>query len=208
MSAQIPTTQRIVVISGGLGNPSTTALLAGRIAESIRRRGSATGIPVEVEMIELRALAHEITDAMLTGFAGEALRPVLAAVTEADALVAVTPTFQASYSGLFKSFMDVVEAESLIGKPVLVAATGGTARHSMVIDHALRPLFSYLQAFVMPTGVFAGPNDWGDGSDGLAGRIDRAVGELISVLGGTGSGRGPADDFDLLSESMIAASRP
>lgn len=202
---------KIVVISAGLGQPSTTRLLADRLAESVRRHVGESGAIASVDTYELRGLAHEITDAMLTGFAGESLRPVLSAVEDADALVVVAPTFQGSYSGLFKSFMDVVDGEALIGKPVLVAATGGTTRHSLVLDHALRPLFAYLQAFVVPTGVFAGPGDWGDagdGSRGLAERVDRAAAELASVLRGSGTGRAREDEFDMFNESMLAAARP
>lgn len=205
------TSHRVMVISGGLGDPSTSSMLAGRIAEATRRAVAAHGDVPEVGTVELRPLAHEITDAMLTGFAGSALRPVLDRVAEADALVAVSPTFQASYSGLFKSFVDVLEADALVGKPVLVAATAGTKRHSLVLDHALRPLFSYLQALVVPTGVFAGPEDWGDatdGSDGLARRIERAAEELANLLHGNGSGRSRETEFDMLSDTMLAASRP
>lgn len=203
--------EKIVVISAGLGQPSTTRMLADRLAEAVRRDVADSGAIASVDTYELRGLAHEITDAMLTGFAGTDLQPVLTAVEDADALVVVAPTFQGSYSGLFKSFMDVVDSEALIGKPVLVAATGGTTRHSLVLDHALRPLFAYLQAFVVPTGVFAGPGDWGDagdGSRGLSERVDRAAAELASVLRGNGTGRGRDDEFDMLSESMLAAARP
>ena len=202
---------KIVVISAGLSNPSTTRMLADRLAESVRRHIGESGEIATVDTYELRGLAHEITDAMLTGFAGTQLQPVLTAIEDADALIVVTPTFQGSYGGLFKSFLDVVDAEALIGKPVLVAATGGTARHSLVLDYALRPLFAYLQALVVPTGVFAGPGDWGDagdGSRGLSDRVDRAAAELASLLAGSGTGRARDDEFDLFSDSMLAASRP
>ena len=205
------TSHRVMVISAGLGDPSTTSMLAGRITEATRRAVAAHGDVAEVETLELRPLAHEITDAMLAGFAGASLRPVLDRVAEADALVVVSPTFQASYSGLFKSFVDVLEADTLIGKPVLVAATAGTKRHSLVLDHALRPLFSYLQALVVPTGVFAGPEDWGDaadGSDGLGQRVERAAEELAGLLRGAGTGRHRETEFDMFSETMLAASRP
>lgn len=210
-SSEATTGTKVVVISAGLGQPSTTRMLGDRLGESIRRHVGESGGLASVDTYELRGLAHEITDAMLTGFAGEKLRPVLAALEEADALVVVTPTFQGSYGGLFKSFMDVVDADALIGKPVLVAATGGTARHSLVLDHALRPLFAYLQALVVPTGVFAGPGDWGDagdGSRGLSERVDRAAAELANLLIGAGTGRRREDEFDLFSDSMLAAARP
>ncbi|MGM1065713.1 CE1759 family FMN reductase, partial [Saccharothrix sp. Mg75] len=110
------------------------------------------------------------------------LRAAVADVVEADALIAVTPTFNASYSGLFKSFVDVLDPDSLAGKPVLIGATGGSERHSLVLDHALRPLFAYLKAVVLPTGVYAASSDWG--AEGLPGRIDRAAGELADLLTG------------------------
>ena len=116
---------------------------------------------MDLRVVDLREHAHAITDALLTGFPTGDLRDALAAVTGADALVVVTPTFQGSYSGLFKSFLDLVEAGTLRGVPVLLAATGGTARHSLVIEHALRPLFSYLGALTVPTGVYAATADFG-----------------------------------------------
>ena len=95
-------------------------------------------------------------------------------------MIAVTPVFSASYSGLFKTFFDVLEHGALDGTPVLIAATAGTARHSLVLEHALRPLFAYLHAVAVPTGVFAATEDFG--SPGLSGRIDRAAGELADVV--------------------------
>ena len=91
-------------------------------------------------------------------------------MAEADAVIAVTPVFSAVYSGLFKMFFDVLEDGTLEGKPVLIAATAGTARHSLVLDFAMRPLFAYLRADVVPTGVFAASSDFGSGADGAAAR--------------------------------------
>jgi FMN reductase len=131
-------------------------------------------------VVELRELAHDLMNHLLTGFPPAPLKAALDAVEAADAVIAVTPIFNASYSGLFKSFFDVVSKEALAGKPVLIAATGGTARHSLALDHALRPMFGYLQAVIVPTAVFASSQDWGgDESEGqLRGRINRAAGEL------------------------------
>lgn len=196
---------KIIAISAGLSDPSTTRMLAGRLVESIGRQyGDAS-----VEVVSLRELAHEITDATLTGFAPPRLQDVIDKVVAADGLIAVTPIFKASYPGLFKSFFDVLESDALIGKPVLLAATGGTARHSLAIDFALRPLFAYLQALVVPTGVFASSYDWRtDGSNALSQRIDRAAGELVSLLKGAGTGRGPTDDIDLFSDTFLSVSQP
>jgi FMN reductase len=177
--------RKLTVISGGLRSPSSTRLLAGQLADAARHALEDAGDTVDVRHVELREHAHAITDALLTGFPTGALRDALADATEADALVVVSPTFQASYSGLFKSFMDLVEAGTLRGVPVLLAATGGTERHSLVIEHALRPLFSYLGAPTAPTGVYAATADFGgDGAPALAERVERAAGELAAMLAG------------------------
>lgn len=168
---------RIVVVSAGLSNPSSTRLLADRLAAATTEALEE----VELTQVELRDLAHELTDHLLTGFPAPALAAAITAVREADGIVAVTPVFSASYSGLFKTFFDVLESGTLEGKPVLVAATAGTARHSLVLDHALRPLFAYLRAIVVPTGVFAATDDFGD--SGLQARIEQAAGELAALAG-------------------------
>ena len=191
------TTFSVAVISAGLSQPSSTRLLADRLARANRGAVDARGDRVEFVDIELRELAHEITNNLLTGFPGPALQSAIDAVTSADAVIAVTPVFSASYSGLFKSFFDILENGALDGTPVLVAATAGTARHSLVLEHALRPLFSYLHAVVVPTAVFAASEDWGasGGSDALRRRIDRAAGELAALVESRpAAGRG--DQFD------------
>lgn len=167
----------LVVVSAGLSTPSSTRLLADTLTSAtVESLGE-----VEVTTIELRDLAHQLTDHMLTGFPGVKLGEAIEAIRRADGIIAVTPVFAASYSGLFKTFFDVLEEGLLDGKPVLVAATAGTARHSLVLDHALRPLFSYLHAVVVPTGVFAATDDFGD--DGLDRRAARAAGELAALMG-------------------------
>jgi FMN reductase len=170
---------RIAVISAGLSVPSSTRLLADRLADATV---AAIHHPVEVDVIELRPLAHALADHLLTGFPSGELADAIETVRRADALIVVTPVFSASYSGLFKTFFDVLEPGMLEGKPVLVGATAGTARHSLVLDHALRPLFSYLRASVVPTAVFAASEDFGH--PGLDERIDRAAGELVTLLHG------------------------
>ncbi|WP_341230655.1 CE1759 family FMN reductase [Nocardioides salarius] len=179
---------RLVLLSAGLGVPSSTTLPADRLAAAVVRRlgGEAEG-GVDVERVELRRLAHPLADRLTTGFAGEELAAALESVRDADALVAVTPVYAASYSGLFKTFVDVLDRDALDGTPVVVAATGGTPRHSMVLDHALRPLFAHLRAVVAPTGVFAATDDFGDA--GLDDRVERAAGELVALLGGPAATR-------------------
>lgn len=177
---------RVVVVSAGLSVPSSTRLLADRLAAATTEALEE----VEVTTVELRDLAHQLTDQLLTGFPAPELAAAQEAVREADGLVVVTPVFSASYSGLFKTFFDVLEPGTLDGTPVLVAATAGTARHSLVLDHALRPLFSYLHAVVVPTGVFAATDDFGDtgsssGGGALDARVRRAAGELAALVGKT-----------------------
>ena len=174
----------IVVVSAGLSNPSSTRLLAERLADATVDALEEA----EVTHIELRDVAHELTDHLLTGFPGPALAEAVEAVRHADGLIAVTPVFSASYSGLFKTFFDVLETGLLDGTPVLVAATAGTPRHSLVLEHAMRPLFAYLHAVVVPTGVFAATEDFAGGD--LHARVERAAGELAALAGKVGSADG------------------
>ena len=195
-------TRTLAVVSGGLGTPSSTRLLADRLTadtvEALRARGEDT----TVEVVELRAHARDLADNLVTGFPNQALRTAVDTVTGADGLIAVTPNFSASYSGLFKTFFDVLDTDALVGRPVLLGATAGTARHSLALEHAVRPLFSYLRAVTVPTAVFAASEDWAGGnrSDrGLADRIERAgneLADLVAGLGWVGYGRAaPADPF-------------
>ncbi|MFJ8938045.1 CE1759 family FMN reductase [Streptomyces sp. NPDC102365] len=181
--------KKLVVVSAGLSVPSSTRLLGDRLAAAVSADAGA-GAGAEVQVVELRDLAVEIAHNLTTGFPGPALGAALAAVAGADGLIVVTPVFSASYSGLFKSFFDVLDRDALAGKPVLIAATGGSARHSLVLEHAMRPLFAYLRAVVVPTGVYAASEDWG--AEGLAQRIGRAAGELGALMSATAGGAGSA----------------
>jgi FMN reductase len=173
----------LAVVSAGLSQPSSSRLLADRLAAAV-----GAVLPVETTLIEVREHAHDVVNNLLTGFPPPALAGSLDAVLAADGLIAVSPIFNASYSGLFKSFFDVFDESALLDKPVLVAATGGTARHSLALEHALRPMFTYLRATVVPTSVFAAPEDWAGaaGSSGLSGalaaRIERAARELAEQM--------------------------
>lgn len=179
--------RRITVISAGLGVPSSSRLLADQLTASAERQLAAAGYSVNVDVVELRDLAVEIANNFVTGYAAPRLAEVIAGVEASDGIIAVSPVFSASYSGLFKSFIDVLDPKALDGKAVLLGATGGTDRHQMVLDYAMRPLFSYLRARIAATGVFAGPQDWGTSGDGgspLSTRIERAAREFTSLLEG------------------------
>lgn len=180
-----PASRSLVVVSAGLGQPSSTRLLADRLSAATERHLRDAGIEADVAVIELREHAQDLTNHLLTGLPSPKLQTALDAVLAADGLIAVTPIFSASYSGLFKMYFDLVERDGFAGKPVLIAATGGTARHSLALEHALRPLFAYLNAAVVATGVYAATEDWGGGgaADGsLVTRIDRAARELAAAM--------------------------
>ncbi|MFE5371517.1 FMN reductase [Streptomyces mirabilis] len=198
---------KLVAVSAGLSTPSSTRLLADRLAESARADLAAEGHDVRTEVIELRELAVAVANHLVTGFPPPQLASAIDAVTGADGLIAVTPVFTASYSGLFKSFFDLIDPDALTGTPVLIAATGGTARHSLVLEHALRPLFAYLRAGVVPTAVYAASEDWGAGGDdyteGLPARIQRAAGELaVAMAARPASETTPDDEVTALERQL------
>lgn len=174
----------IAVVSAGLRNPSTTRMLAHDLAAQVRVSTTADGLGgAEIVHVEVRDHAHALADALLTGFPTGALKEALASVTTADGIIVVTPTFGASYSGLFKTFFDVMEPDALRGKPVLLAATGGTERHSLMLEHAMRPLFAYLGAEPVRTAVYAATADFGGAeSPDLAARVTRAAQELARAV--------------------------
>jgi FMN reductase len=202
MSAMVP--RSLVVVSAGLSQPSATRLLADRLSAAVDRHLRDAGIEPHLDVIELRDHAQDLTNHLLTGFPSPRLQAAIDAVLAADGLIAVTPIFSASYSGLFKMFFDLVERDGFAGKPVLIAATGGTARHSLALEHALRPLFAYLNAAVVATGVYAATEDWGggrvaaEGAGGAGGslveRIDRAARELAASMAARES-PAPRDPF-------------
>ena len=172
----------IAVVTAGLTTPSSSRLLADQLSAAVADELSGRGIGSRIELIEVRDHAHDLTNNLLTGFPSASLREVLETVAGADALIVVSPTFSASYSGLFKMFFDVLDDKALAGKPVLLAATGGTERHSLVLEFALRPLFAYLKALPVATAVYAASTDWGPNAAGLRPRITQAAGELVAAL--------------------------
>jgi FMN reductase len=171
---------KLVVVSAGASDPSSTAMLADRLAARTVAAGRERGLEVVVSTIELRTLANEIAAALVTQNLGPGLTAAVETLAGADGIVAATPIYKAGVSGLFKGFFDVLDNDLLIAKPVAPIATAGTARHALVVDEAMRPLFAYMRALTIPTSVFAATEDWAEG--GLDGRLDRAALELVLLM--------------------------
>ncbi len=170
----------LVLISAGTSDPSSTQLLADRIAQRTAALARSRGSAVRTRVIGLRELATDITNALTSALITPRLQQAIDALAAADGVIAATPVYKAGPSGLFTSFMDVLDNDLLIGKPVVLAATAGTARHALVVDDQLRSLFAYLRTLPVPTSLFAAPEDWAD--DALNRRIDRAAFELVLLL--------------------------
>jgi FMN reductase len=183
---------KLAVVSGGLREPSSTRLLADRLEAAVRGELGGQGrATIESAFVELRPLGRPAMDALLTGFPTRPLEDAFETIADADGLIAVTPAFNASFSGLFKLFFDVLPEETLSEMPVLIGATGGTERHSLVLEHALRPMFSYLHAIVSPRGVYAATDDFGarEESTGLSHRIGQAAADYARLVHGCGRRR-------------------
>lgn len=203
----------VAVVSAGLRDPSSSSLLADRLADATVAALRLRGLEPELRRVELREHAHDLTNALLSGFPAPALREVMETVASADALIAVSPVFSGSYNGLFKTFFDVMGADSLAEMPVLLGATAGTPRHSLAIEHALRPLLSYLRALTVPTGVFAATDDFGrsatarsdDAVAPLGERVQRGAKELADLMASR-ERRRPNDPFELTAgfEDLLA----
>jgi FMN reductase len=170
----------LVVVTAGTSDPSSTRMLADQLAQRVTDLASRRGREVTTRVIDLRELATEITTAMVSQLVGPKLQQAVAALGEADGIVASTPVYAAGASGLFTSFFQILDNDLLTAKPVVLAATAGTARHALVVDEQLRSLFAYLRTTVVPTSLFAAPEDWSDPA--LAKRIDRAARELLLLM--------------------------
>jgi FMN reductase len=199
-------TQRIMVVSAGLGVPSSSRMLADQVGEALLAEVASPGHPVEIDAVELRDHAVDIANNFITGYPAPALAAVIDRLTRADAVVVVSPVFSGSYSGLLKSFFDVLDPTALEQMPVLMGATGGSARHALMLEHAMRPLFSYLRAVVVPTAIYASPEDWGSGSNSvrpLEQRIARAARELAVALRNSPRSTHHADSASLPFQQLL-----
>ena len=171
---------RLVVISGGTSNPSTTRMLADRTAQATLDKLREAGREATVSVIDLAPMAVDIARSLVSGTPTESVEAAIQTIAGADGLVVSTPVYKAGVSGLVKSFVDLLDNDLVVAKPVLLAATAGTQRHAMVVDDQLRPLFAFLRALPVPTSLFADPDDWSNPS--LTKRIKRAATELALLV--------------------------
>jgi len=170
----------LAVVSAGTSDPSSTRLLADRAAERVTAAASSRGSSVTVKVVELREISADVSTALVSQLITPKLQRAITALGEADGIIASTPVYKAGPSGLFTSFFDILDDDLIIAKPVMLAATAGTARHALVADDQMRALFAYLRALTVPTSLFAAPEDWSDPA--LSKRIDRAAVELLLLM--------------------------
>ena len=174
------TTYKLAVVSAGTSDPSSTRLLADRTAQRVSALAKQREHTVTVKVINLRELATEITTALISQLTGPKLTAAITALGDADGIIVSTPVYKAGASGLFTSFFQVLDNDLLIAKPVVLAATAGTARHALVVDDQLRGLFAYMRTATAPTSLFASTEDWNDPA--LTKRINRAAFELLLLM--------------------------
>ncbi|WP_017161800.1 FMN reductase [Xanthomonas phaseoli] len=170
----------VVAVSGGMQRPSKAVALAEHLLALI-----ADQVPCERHLVEIGALAPHFAGALWRTQVPGAVEQALRLVEQADILVVATPVYRGSFTGLFKHFFDFIDQDALIDTPVLLAATGGSDRHALVIDHQLRPLFSFFQARTLPLGVYATDRDFLDyrvHNEALAERARLAVQRALPLI--------------------------
>ncbi|AIT61194.1 FMN reductase [Corynebacterium doosanense] len=179
----------LAVVTAGLSTPSSTRQIADQIASAVQAAVTTRGEGLEVQVIEVSELTNDLAKVMTTGIPSPALDRAKEQLSAADGLVVVTPIFKASYSGLFKMFFDALDDDAINAMPTIIAATAGTARHSLALEFAVRPLLVYMHADVVPTSLFAATEDFGNSEGaGFTRRVGRAAAELAErMLGGSGA---------------------
>jgi FMN reductase len=171
---------RVVVVNAGVSDPSSTKMLADRLALRVEAAAQRDGRTVETLNLDLREILPELGAALASGHLGPKFTKAIEALKSADGIIATAPVYKAGPSGLFTSFFQVLDNDLLIAKPVVLGATAGTARHALVVDGEMRSLFAFLRTMTTPTSVFASTEDWQDKS--LTKRIDRAARELVVLM--------------------------
>ena len=170
----------VVGFSGNVTRPSKTRTFVDHVVGAIAARSGLSASVFDVEDVGPSLAAARWSRDLDPGAAA-----ILRAIVEADVLVVGSPTYKGSYTGLFKHFFDLVDPAALRGKPVVLTATGGGDRHSLIVEHQLRPLFGFFEAFVLPTAIYASERDFADGtlsSEVIQARAAQAVEEAALLL--------------------------
>ena len=171
---------KVVGVSGSLHEPSKTTVLVESIIEAVGRR-----TPIEAEVITLTNLGPSLAGVLQRDHLPDAVEQALLDIESADLLIAASPVYRASFTGLFKHLFDFVDQYALVGQPVLLGATGGGERHALILEHQLRPLFGFFQSLTLPLGVYASTTDF-EGyvlRDGAAQRrIEQAVSRGLPLV--------------------------
>lgn len=149
------TALNVVAVSGGAYRPSRTLVLAQALVAELGEH-----LNINARIIELGDIARPLGAALSRQELPAEVEEQLLAIESADLLIVATPVYRGSYPGLLKHLFDLVDINGLIDTPVLLAATGGSDRHALVLDHQLRPLFSFFQALTLPIGVYASEGDF------------------------------------------------
>ena len=182
-------TLKVVAVSGSVQRPTRTLVLLKALIA-----GLAQKLPIELHLIELSEVGPQFAGVLRREDLPAAVEADLQAIETANLLIAASPVYRASYTGLFKHLFDFVEQYALVGQPVLLAATGGGERHALIIEHQLRPLFSFFQALTLPLGVYASSADFdghtlrtGAVTTRIAQAVDRALPLVRPLSGGLSS---------------------
>lgn len=148
-------TLRVVVVNGSPSEKSKTVGLVDVVLQTLTSVLAAHDVAVEHTRIDVYRLGPAFTGAFEREGIAPEIEDTLRRAEEADLLIAATPVFRGSYTGLFKHFFDLVDQYALANKPVFLTATGGGDHHALVLEHALRPLFGFFQSLTLPVAVFA-----------------------------------------------------
>lgn len=170
----------VVGVSGSTHSPSKTTALVENILGVVARERD-----VDTHLVEIDRIGPGLAGTVQRSALPPSVHDALHRIETADLLVVASPVYRASYTGLFKHLFDFVEQYSLVGTPVLLAATGGSERHGLMIEHQLRPLFGFFQSLTLPNGIYASDADFTDyrvSNVELQERIDTAVARALPVV--------------------------
>jgi FMN reductase len=173
-------TLKVVGVSGSLTDPSKTTVLVEEIVAALGR-----ALPIEPHIIKVNELGPLLAGALTRSQVSPAAEVELQRIETADVLVVASPVYRASFTGLFKHLFDFVDQYALVDTPVLLAASGGSERHALIIEHQFRPLFAFFQALTLPVGIYAHDSDFTDyrlTDEALQARIDKAVSKAVPVI--------------------------